>query len=111
MKDNEEKLMENQAEKESCKELAGEKLSEYALEDVSAGGKYYCEKPSMASEIYGNVGGTLKEKDKFTCSGADNPLNLFQCGPTTVSSEEHKLVLPTPTTENKYQNMFSGENP
>ena len=68
MKDNEEKLMENQAEKESCKELSDEKLSEDVLEDVSAGAidsgaKYINIRPSMKTEIYGNVMSLLKEND------------------------------------------------
>lgn len=68
MKDNEEKLMENQAEKESCKELSDEKLSEDVLEDVSAGAidsgaKYINVRPSMKTEIYGNVMSLLKGKD------------------------------------------------
>lgn len=70
MKDNEEKLMENQAEKESCKELSGEKLSEDMLDGVSAGAidsdaKYINIRPSMKTEIYGNVMKLLKKDDQF----------------------------------------------
>lgn len=68
MKDNEEKLMENQAEKESCKELSDEKLSEDMLDGISAGAidsdaKYINIRPSMKTEIYGNVMSLLKGKD------------------------------------------------
>ena len=68
MKDNEEKLMENQTEKEMGKELADEKLSEDMLDGVSAGAvdsgaKYINIKPSMKTEIYGNVMSLLKDKE------------------------------------------------
>ncbi len=60
--------MENQAEKESCKELSDEKLSEDMLDGISAGAidsdaKYINIRPSMKTEIYGNVMSLLKGKD------------------------------------------------
>ncbi len=102
MKDNEEKLMENQTEKESCKELAGEKLSEDVLEDVSAGAidsdaKYINIRPSMKTEIYGNVMTLLKKDEQFV-DHAEIKRSLFLDAEIDLgASPEIKPDRPKPT--------------
>ena len=70
MKGNEVNSMENQTEKEMGKELADEKLSEDMLDGISAGAidsdaKYINIRPSMKTEIYGNVMELLKKDEQF----------------------------------------------
>lgn len=102
MKDNEEKLMENQAEKESCKELSGEKLSEDMLDGVSAGAidsdaKYINIRPSMKTEIYGNVMKLLKKDEQFV-DHAELKRSLFlDAGSDLVVPPEIKPDRPKPT--------------
>ncbi|MCR5500619.1 MAG: hypothetical protein K6F31_09505 [Acetatifactor sp.] len=97
MKDNEEKLMENQAEKESCKELSDEKLSEDVLEDVSAGtidsgAKYINIRLSMKTEIYGNVRELLKKKDEQFVDQAELKCSLFLDAESDLGAPPESII-------------------
>jgi len=102
MKDNEEKLMGNQAEQESCKELADEKLSEDMLDGVSAGAgdsgaKYINIKPSMKTEIYGNVMKLLKKDEQFVDRPEFKPSLFLDAESDLGAPTEIKPDLPKPT--------------
>ena len=80
---------------------------------VDSGTKYINIKPSMKTEIYGNVMSLLKGKDNFANADAIEANNafygLFAGAEKLVNSTERKLVLPATTLkEGCYENMFSG---
>ena len=80
---------------------------------VDSGAKYINIKPSMKTEIYGNVMSLLKGKDNFenaTTIEANNAFyGLFAGAEKLVNSTERKLVLPATTLkEGCYQDMFNG---
>ena len=80
---------------------------------VDSGTKYINIKPSMKTEIYGNVMSLLKGKDNFANANAIEANNafygLFAGAEKLVNSTERKLVLPATTLkEGCYENMFSG---
>ena len=80
---------------------------------VDSGAKYINIKPSMKTEIYGNVMSLLKGKDNFenaTSIEANNAFyGLFAGAEKLVNSTERKLVLPATTLkEGCYQDMFNG---
>ena len=80
---------------------------------VDSGTKYINIKPSMKTEIYGNVMSLLKGKDNFANADAIESNNafygLFAGAEKLVNSTERKLVLPATTLkEGCYENMFSG---
>ena len=79
--------------------------------DTSA--KYINIKPSMKTEIYGNVMSLVKGKDNFANADAIEANNafygLFAGAEKLVNSTERKLVLPATTLkEGCYQDMFNG---
>lgn len=80
---------------------------------VDSGTKYINIKPSMKTEIYGNVMSLLKGKDNFANADAIKSNNafygLFAGAEKLVNSTERKLVLPATTLkEGCYQDMFNG---
>lgn len=80
---------------------------------VDTDAKYINIKPSIKTEIYGNVMSLLKGRDDFAKADAIEANNafygLFAGAEKLVNSTEHKLVLPATTLmEGCYQDMFSG---
>ena len=80
---------------------------------VDEGAKYINIRPSMKTEIYGNVMSLLKGKDNLesaTTIEANNAFyGLFAGADKLVNNDERLLVLPATTlTEGCYDNMFSG---
>ena len=80
---------------------------------VDSGAKYINIRPSMKTEIYGNVMSLLKGKDNLesaTTIEANNAFyGLFAGADKLVNNTERLLVLPATTlTEGCYDNMFSG---
>lgn len=80
---------------------------------VDSGAKYINIRPSMKTEIYGNVMSLLKGKDNLEAEteikGKNAFYGLFDGADKLVSSEDRELVLPaTKLTEGCYENMFSG---
>ena len=80
---------------------------------VDTSAKYINIKPSMKTEIYGNVMSLLKGKDNFANADAIEANNafygLFAGAEKLVNSTERKLVLPATTLkEGCYQDMFNG---
>ena len=80
---------------------------------VDTSAKYINIKPSMKTEIYGNVMSLLKGKDDFANADAIEANNafygLFAGAEKLVNSTERKLVLPATTLkEGCYQDMFNG---
>ncbi len=77
------------------------------------GGKYINIRPSMKTEIFGNVMSLLKGKDGFAAADAIEANNafygLFAGADKLVNNAERLLVLPATTlTEGCYQDMFNG---
>ena len=80
---------------------------------VDSGAKYINIRPSMKTEIYGNVMSLLKGKDNLESATAIEAKNafygLFAGADKLVNNTERLLVLPATTlTEGCYDNMFSG---
>ena len=80
---------------------------------ADSGAKYINIRPSMKTEIYGNVMSLLKGKDNLEeeteIKGKNAFYGLFDGADKLVSSEDRELVLPaTKLTEGCYENMFSG---
>ena len=80
---------------------------------VDSGAKYINIRPSMKTEIYGNVMSLLKGKDNLesaTTIEANNAFyGLFAGADKLVNNTERLLVLPATTLmEGCYDNMFSG---
>ena len=80
---------------------------------VDDGAKYINIRPSMKTEIFGNVMSLLKGKDNLesaTTIEANNAFyGLFAGAEKLVNNTERLLVLPATTlTEGCYDNMFSG---
>ncbi len=80
---------------------------------VDEGAKYINIRPSMKTEIYGNVMSLLKGKDNLesaTTIEANNAFyGLFAGADKLVNNDERLLVLPATTlTEGCYQDMFNG---
>ena len=80
---------------------------------ADSGAKYINIRPSMETEIFGNVMSLLKGKDAFADADAIEANNafygLFAGADKLVNSEERSLVLPATTLkEGCYQDMFSG---
>ena len=80
---------------------------------VDEGAKYINIRPSMKTEIYGNVMSLLKGKDGLEGATAIEAKNafygLFAGADKLVNNDERLLVLPATTlTEGCYDNMFSG---
>ena len=80
---------------------------------VDTDAKYINIKPSIKTEIYGNVMSLLKGRDDFAKADAIEANNafygLFAGAEKLVNSTEHKLVLPATTLmEGCYQDMFNG---
>ena len=80
---------------------------------VDTGAKYINIRPSMKTEIYGNVMSLLKGKDNLesaTTIEANNAFyGLFAGAEKLVNNAERLLVLPATTlTEGCYQDMFNG---
>ena len=80
---------------------------------VDSDAKYINIKPSIKTEIYGNVMSLLKGRDDFAKADAIEAKNafygLFAGAEKLVNSTEHKLVLPATTLkEGCYQDMFKG---
>ena len=80
---------------------------------VDTSAKYINIKPSMKTEIYGNVMSLVKGKDDFKTAdkieGNDAFYGLFAGAEKLVNSTERLLVLPATTlTEGCYQDMFNG---
>jgi len=80
---------------------------------VADGAGYINIKPSMKTEIYGNVMSLLKGKDNLENADAIEANNafygLFAGADKLVNSENRELVLPATTLkEGCYDNMFSG---
>ena len=102
MKNQEGKLPENAVEKEQCEGPAGEKLSEDMLDGVSAGAgdsgaKYINIRPSMKTEIYGNVMELLKNDEQFV-DRAEFKHSLFHDAEIDLSAPpEFKSDRPKPT--------------
>ncbi len=77
------------------------------------GAKYINIRPSMKTEIFGNVMSLLKGKDNLEGANAIEANNafygLFSGAENLVNNDERLLVLPATTlTEGCYDNMFSG---
>ena len=90
--------------------VAGARGTTRAVDD---GAKYINIRPSMKTEIYGNVMSLLKGKDNLesaTTIEANNAFyGLFAGADKLVNNTERLLVLPATTlTEGCYDNMFSG---
>ena len=80
---------------------------------VDEGAKYINIRPSMKTEIFGNVMSLLKGKDNLEGADAIEANNafygLFSEGENLVNNDERLLVLPATTlTEGCYQDMFNG---
>jgi len=80
---------------------------------VDEGAKYINIRPSMKTEIFGNVMSLLKGKDGFAAADAIEANNafygLFAGADKLVNNDERLLVLPATTlTEGCYQDMFNG---
>ena len=80
---------------------------------IDEGAKYINIRPSMKTEIYGNVMSLLKGKDNLesaTTIEANNAFyGLFAGADKLVNNDERLLVLPATTlTEGCYQDMFNG---
>ena len=80
---------------------------------VDEGAKYINIRPSMKTEIFGNVMSLLKGKDNLesaTTIEANNAFyGLFAGADKLVNNDERLLVLPATTlTEGCYQDMFNG---
>ena len=80
---------------------------------VDEGAKYINIRPSMKTEIFGNVMSLLKGKDNLEGANAIEANNafygLFSGAKNLVNNAERLLVLPATTlTEGCYDNMFSG---
>ena len=80
---------------------------------VDSGAKYINIRPSMKTEIYGNVMSLLKGKDNLEGADAIEANNafygLFAGADKLVNNDERLLVLPATTlTEGCYQDMFNG---
>ena len=80
---------------------------------VDDGAKYINIRPSMKTEIFGNVMSLLKGKDNLegaTAIEANNAFyGLFSGAENLVNNDERLLVLPATTlTEGCYQDMFNG---
>ena len=80
---------------------------------VDEGAKYINIRPSMKTEIFGNVTSLLKGKDNLesaTTIEANNAFyGLFAGADKLVNNDERLLVLPATTlTEGCYQDMFNG---
>ena len=80
---------------------------------VDTSAKYINIRPSMKTEIYGNVMSLLKGKDNLESATALEAKNafygLFAGAEKLVNSAERQLVLPATTlTEGCYQDMFNG---
>ena len=90
--------------------VAGARGTTRAVDD---GAKYINIRPSMKTEIYGNVMSLLKGKDNLesaTTIEANNAFyGLFAGADKLVNNTERLLILPATTlTEGCYDNMFSG---
>lgn len=80
---------------------------------LDAGAKYINIRPSMKTEIFGNVMSLLKGKDNLesasSIEGSNAFYGLFAGADKLVNNEERLLVLPATTLkEGCYQDMFSG---
>ena len=80
---------------------------------VDDGAKYINIRPSMKTEIYGNVMSLLKGKDNLESAETIEANNafygLFAGAEKLVNNDERLLVLPATTlTEGCYQDMFNG---
>ena len=80
---------------------------------VDEGAKYINIRPSMKTEIFGNVMSLLKGKDNLEGATAIEAKNafygLFAGADKLVNNDERLLVLPATTlTEGCYQDMFNG---
>ena len=80
---------------------------------VDEGAKYINIRPSMKTEIFGNVMSLLKGKDNLEGATAIEAKNafygLFAGAENLVNNAERQLVLPATTlTEGCYQDMFNG---
>ena len=80
---------------------------------VDEGAKYINIRPSMKTEIFGNVTSLLKGKDNLEGADAIEAKNafygLFAGAENLVNNADRLLVLPATTlTEGCYDNMFSG---
>ena len=87
--------------------------SRRATRAVDTSAKYVNIKPSMKTEIYGNVMSLLKGKDNLSSAEAIESdrafYGLFAGAEKLVNSEDRNLVLPATTLkEGCYQEMFSG---
>ena len=90
--------------------VAGARGGTRAVDD---GAKYINIRPSMKTEIFGNVMSLLKGKDNLESATALEAKNafygLFAGAEKLVNSAERQLVLPATTlTEGCYQDMFNG---
>ena len=90
--------------------VAGARGGTRAVDD---GAKYINIRPSMKTEIFGNVMSLLKGKDNLesaTTIEANNAFyGLFAGADKLVNNDERLLVLPATTlTEGCYQDMFNG---
>ena len=90
--------------------VAGARGTTRAVDD---GAKYINIRPSMKTEIYGNVMSLLKGKDNLESATAIEAKNafygLFAGAEKLVNNTERLLVLPATTlTEGCYQDMFNG---
>ena len=80
---------------------------------VDEGAKYINIRPSMKTEIFGNVMSLVKGKDNLEGADAIKANNafygLFAAADKLVNNDERLLVLPATTlTEGCYQDMFNG---
>ena len=80
---------------------------------IDEGAKYINIRPSMKTEIFGNVMSLLKGKDNLEGADAIEANNafygLFAGAENLVNNADRQLVLPATTlTEGCYDNMFSG---
>ena len=80
---------------------------------IDEGAKYINIRPSMKTEIFGNVMSLLKGKDNLEGATAIEAKNafygLFAGAENLVNNAERQLVLPATTlTEGCYQDMFNG---
>ena len=90
--------------------VAGARGGTRAVDD---GAKYINIRPSMKTEIFGNVMSLLKGKDNLESATALEAKNafygLFAGADKLVNNDERLLVLPATTlTEGCYQDMFNG---
>ena len=80
---------------------------------IDEGAKYINIRPSMKTEIFGNVMSLVKGKDNLEGADAIKANNafygLFAAADKLVNNDERLLVLPATTlTEGCYQDMFNG---